>query len=223
VLNSIRTVRRFITSRHAVRFALVFVGAVALTVATVQASGITQAHAASWLRYQRGYYVDQGWMCYGWTNEYHCTQHWYRTSSGALVSTNPAWVPNGLSNAGAPFQSVQHAAVSHPAPAPAPQYVAHPAAPAPVASSGSVTGEIQAVFGPYASQALHVAACESGYNPNAYNAGSGASGVFQFLPSTWAGTSFAGYSPFNASANIQAAHQVFVRDGYSWREWVCQP
>ena len=82
---------------------------------------------------------------------------------------------------------------------------------------------IRAVFGSYAGQALAVAACESGYNPNAVNPSSGASGVFQFLASTWATTSYAGYSRFNAWANVNAAHQVFVRDGYSWREWTCQP
>jgi SLT domain-containing protein len=82
---------------------------------------------------------------------------------------------------------------------------------------------IRSVFGAYAGQALRVASCESGYAPNAYNRSSGASGVFQFLASTWRTTSYAGYSRFNAWANIHAAHQVFVRDGYSWREWSCKP
>jgi hypothetical protein len=50
-----------------------------------------------------------------------------------------------------------------------------------------------------------------------------AEGVFQILPATWAGTSQAGQSEFNAYANILAAHEIFVRDGYSFREWVCQP
>lgn len=90
-------------------------------------------------------------------------------------------------------------------------------------SAQSVTSEIVAVFGRYAGAALNVARCESSFNSNAYNASSGASGVFQFLRSTWATTSYAGYSPFNASANIHAAYQVFARDGFSWREWQCQP
>ena len=89
--------------------------------------------------------------------------------------------------------------------------------------AGSVQSEIVAVFGRYANAALAVARCESGYNPNAKNPSSSASGVFQFLHSTWLTTSYAGYSPFNASANIHAAYQVFSRDGYSWREWECQP
>lgn len=210
MFDTIRIARPTLSLRHVMRFALVIVGALALTVATIQLSGVTQAHAeGTWLRYQRGYYLDQGWMCYGWSNgAYHCTQHWYTTSSGALVSTNTAWVPNGLNG------SVTQAQTRN--------TVAQHATPKPAAGS-SVAGDIRAVFGPYASQALRVAQCESSLNPRAYNASSGASGVFQFLRSTWATTSYAGSSPFNASANIRAAHQVFVRDGYSWREWSCQP
>ena len=94
--------------------------------------------------------------------------------------------------------------------------------------SGSVTGMIYQVFGPYAPAAIRVAMCESSLNPGAYNpisiGGSHASGLFQILyPSTWSGTSQAGNSPYNAWSNIVAAHEIFVRDGYSWREWECQP
>ncbi len=85
---------------------------------------------------------------------------------------------------------------------------------------------INQVFGSYAGGALNVARCESGFNPLAYNpisnGGNHAEGVFQILyPSTWDGTSEAANSPYNAMANILAAHQIFVRDGYSWREWSC--
>ncbi len=90
----------------------------------------------------------------------------------------------------------------------------------------SVATMIDQVFGPYAQGALQVARCESGLNPDAYNptsiGGSHAEGVFQILyPSTWMGTSEAGSSPYNAQANILAAHQIFVRDGYNWHEWSC--
>jgi hypothetical protein len=91
------------------------------------------------------------------------------------------------------------------------------------AATWSVPDTIRAVFGPYAGQAMSVAQCESGFAAGATNSWSGASGVFQFLPSTWAGTSYAGYSPYNAWANVSAAHEVFVRDGYSWGEWSCRP
>jgi hypothetical protein len=90
----------------------------------------------------------------------------------------------------------------------------------------AVIAMINQVFGSYATGALNVARCESGFNPLAYNptsnGGSHAEGVFQILyPSTWSRTSEASSSPFSAMANILAAHQIFVRDGYSWREWSC--
>jgi hypothetical protein len=90
----------------------------------------------------------------------------------------------------------------------------------------AVIAMINQVFGSYAPGALNVARCESGFNPLAYNpisiGGNHAEGVFQILyPSTWSGTSEASSSPYSAMANILAAHQIFVRDGYSWREWSC--
>ncbi len=92
----------------------------------------------------------------------------------------------------------------------------------------AVINDIVAVFGSYSQGALNIAQCESGYDPNAYNSypilNSHASGVFQILyPSTWNTTSYSGYSPFDADANIHAAYQIFQRDGYSWREWQCKP
>lgn len=104
-----------------------------------------------------------------------------------------------------------------------PKSVTTSVTPQPVsASSGSIEDMINQAFGSYGPGAINVARCESGLNPNAYNP-SGAAGLFQIMPSTWAGTSEAGQSPFNAAANIAAAHEIFVRDGYSWREWTCQP
>ena len=99
-----------------------------------------------------------------------------------------------------------------------------PTSPSP--GQSSVASMIVQVFGPYAQSALKVAKCESGLNPGAYNptsiGGSHAAGVFQILyPSTWARTSEAGYSPYDALANIRAAHEIFVRDGYNWHEWSC--
>jgi len=50
-----------------------------------------------------------------------------------------------------------------------------------------------------------------------------ATGLFQILyPSTWLTTSQASQSPYDAYASTLAAYQVFQRDGYSWRGWVCQ-
>ena len=102
--------------------------------------------------------------------------------------------------------------------------------PAPGVNPGqqAIIDKIIAVFGAYAPGAINVARCESDFDPNAWNTiaigGSHASGVFQILyPSTWNGTSYARYSPYDADANIRAAHEIFVRDGYSWREWACKP
>jgi len=203
--------------------ALILAGMLGLAFAAVQIGSAATADASPMLRYVPGYTVQGSWLCYGWgSGTYHCTRHWHRNASGRLVSENVRWVPNY----GSSVQTVRrHADVRRPVVRHA--TVSRPAAPAPVvrapASGQSVTSEIVAVFGPYAGAALNVARCESGFNPNAFNAGSGASGVFQFLRSTWATTSYAGYSPFNASANIHAAYQVFARDGFSWREWQCRP
>jgi uncharacterized protein YraI len=66
---------------------------------------------------------------------------------------------------------------------------------------------------------LQVAQCESVLDPNAVNPYSGASGLFQFLPGTWATTPFAGYNIFDPWANANAAAWMWSvgRRG----EWVC--
>lgn len=89
--------------------------------------------------------------------------------------------------------------------------------------SGSYADMIRQVFGPYGEGAVHVAMCESGLNPNAYNGVLGAAGLFQIIPGTFASTSYAGQNVYNPVVNIKAAHEIFVRDGYSWREWACKP
>lgn len=74
------------------------------------------------------------------------------------------------------------------------------------------------------SQLLRVAWCESRYNPLAYNARSGASGLFQFIPTTWAANSvragFGGSSVFDPVANANVAAYMF-RNGQAW-QWACK-
>jgi uncharacterized protein YabE (DUF348 family) len=74
-----------------------------------------------------------------------------------------------------------------------------------------------------AEQLLRVAYCESRFNPGAYNA-SGASGLFQFLPSTWAANSvragYAGASPFDPVASANVAAWMFARGQAG--QWVCR-
>ncbi len=110
----------------------------------------------------------------------------------------------------------------------APQYNYGGGGSYPNPGAAAIISEINSVFGVYAPGALAVSKCESGYDPNAWNPiailGSHAEGVFQILyPITWYSTSERNYSPYNATANIQAAYQIFSRDGHSWREWECQP
>jgi hypothetical protein len=76
-------------------------------------------------------------------------------------------------------------------------------------------------LGPAAVQwAMNVAYCESRYHPNSVNTDSGASGLFQFLPSTWSGTPYANQSPFDPRANAFAAAWLYSH--YGPGRWVCQ-
>ncbi len=75
------------------RVALTLVGVLGFSAVATQFGFGHTASAATGLHYQRGYSVQQGWLCYGWSSYYHCTQHWHR-SGRTLVSDNPNWVPN---------------------------------------------------------------------------------------------------------------------------------
>ncbi|MFN8516248.1 MAG: SH3 domain-containing protein [Thermomicrobiales bacterium] len=106
---------------------------------------------------------------------------------------------------------------SEPADAPAAE-----AAPAPTSSGNPIIDiitEAALKYGQNPQAMLAVARCESGLNPNAYNARYGASGLFQFLPGTWRTTPFASYSIFDAWANANAAAWMWSvgRRG----EWSC--
>jgi soluble lytic murein transglycosylase-like protein len=69
--------------------------------------------------------------------------------------------------------------------------------------------------------ALCVAEAESGLDPLAVNPATGASGVFQFLPSTWESLSdLAGWgaaSVFDARANVAVAAWTVAH--YGWHPW----
>lgn len=108
---------------------------------------------------------------------------------------------------------------SAPAAAAAP---ATPAAPAPAAAGGSVIEIITAAanrYGQNPAAMIAIAKCESGLNPLAYNARSGASGLFQFMPGTWKTTPFASYSIFDAWASANAAAWMWQQGRRG--EWVC--
>lgn len=79
-------------------------------------------------------------------------------------------------------------------------------------------------------EALAIIGCESNGDPNAVNPYSGASGLFQFLPSTWESTApkagFAGASPFEPEANVGSAAWLANRyeqlGYYYWHAWNCK-
>ncbi len=67
---------------------------------------------------------------------------------------------------------------------------------------------------------LRVARCESGLDPNAVGGGGAYYGLYQFVPSTFAGTPYGQYDIHDPWANANAA-------GWMWSEghkgdWVCQ-
>jgi len=68
--------------------------------------------------------------------------------------------------------------------------------------------------------ALRVAWCESRYHPNSVNSDSGATGLFQFMASTWSGTPWANYPRTDPVANAQAAAWLYNR--YGPGRWTCQ-
>ena len=94
----------------------------------------------------------------------------------------------------------------------------HPVPPA------DITKDITDAFSPLGAGAvqwaMNVAWCESRYHPNSVNSSSGAAGLFQFLPSTWAFTPYANYSPFDPKYSALAAAWLYSRDGPS--QWQCQ-
>jgi hypothetical protein len=79
-------------------------------------------------------------------------------------------------------------------------------------------------------EALAVLQCESLGDPEAYNPYTGASGLFQFLPATWAATApkagFSGAQAFDPVANIGTAAWLGSRyealgKGF-WKPWSCR-
>ncbi len=97
--------------------------------------------------------------------------------------------------------------------------------PAPVpAEIESVIRAAAAAWGADPNQLLRVAWCESRYNPYAINARSGAAGLFQFMPATWAANSaragYGGASVFDPAASANTAAFMFSR-GQAW-QWACK-
>jgi peptidoglycan hydrolase CwlO-like protein len=109
------------------------------------------------------------------------------------------------------------------------QAMNRPASPAPAvtqdtSSVAAIKQIIMDAFAPLGAAgqnwALAIARCESNYNPYAVNRSSGASGLFQFLPSTWAGSPYASQSVFDPVANAKAAEWLYNRSGAG--QWQCK-
>ncbi len=94
-------------------------------------------------------------------------------------------------------------------------------APAPPPTAGVGVQAIYAVFGNSSglTWALRVARCESRYDPLAVNASSGASGLFQFMPSTWRAY-FAGWNIWDPYAQARAALVFYSRGATN--AWTCK-
>lgn len=91
----------------------------------------------------------------------------------------------------------------------------------PPGSGGDGLAAIYTVFGNSSglSWALRVANCESHYNPLAINRSSGASGLFQFMPSTW-NANFPGQNIWDPYAQARGA-LVFYNAGRQ-SAWTCK-
>lgn len=80
--------------------------------------------------------------------------------------------------------------------------------------------EAAAYYGQDGDAMLRVARCESGLDPNNLTPPYSASGLFQFLPSTWASTPYASQDIFDPEASAYAAAWMWSVGRRN--EWVCQ-
>ena len=118
----------------------------------------------------------------------------------------PACAPVKQGHAAAALEAIP----KPPPPAPA----AVPVAASPPQSAG--TAPVTASYSGSAGCQAHIIADESGGNPTAVNPASGAGGLYQFLPSTWAALGHSGL-PQNASVaeQNQAYYQQVALSGYT--------
>jgi glycerol uptake facilitator-like aquaporin len=87
----------------------------------------------------------------------------------------------------------------------------------PPAQAGSVQTIVCQVFGAACSQALAVAACESGYSTTAVNGQY--EGIFQMGSNERAIYGNA----YTALGQAEAAYRYFVASGRDWSPWSCKP
>jgi multidrug efflux pump subunit AcrA (membrane-fusion protein) len=128
-----------------------------------------------------------------------------------------AWV-NELQQGMATYQAQLKALAA--AKAEAARYAALSNHPPPPPYIAKIINDAFSPLGPRAVQwAINVAYCESRYHPNSVNTDSGATGLFQFMASTWSGTPWASKSRFDPVANAQAAAWLYKT--YGPGRWSC--
>jgi hypothetical protein len=90
-------------------------------------------------------------------------------------------------------------------------------APTETAISRCFIDRAAARFGQPRSQAFAIAYRESRYHWHATNRSSGAAGIFQFMPTTWAHSPYRRHSPYNPKWAAMAAMWYWAHGGkYHW-------
>lgn len=84
----------------------------------------------------------------------------------------------------------------------------------------SVIQQAAAAYGQNPDDMIRVARCESNLNPRAVGGGGAYHGLFQFVPSTFAGTPYGGQDIYDPWANAHAAAWMWSEGRKA--EWVCQ-
>lgn len=106
------------------------------------------------------------------------------------------------------------------------QVAAAPAAPVETyqrraGNCGGWEGLIAAYFPGEVAKACSVMMCESGGSPTIHNRSSSASGLWQFLDSTWRSTTGTPGPAANYSAETQTAAAAKLRNSSGWGQWSC--
>lgn len=152
------------------------------------------------------------WPALWWTN-----RRWVHNPNALLVGTNlhlVRWHPH---KGWILTRALRHIP-KPPPPRPAPQSApadppasspASPASPAPAGAADPPASPAPASAGAPGSFQACVIAAESGGNPRAVNPSSGAGGLYQFLPSTWAAL---GHSGLPENASVAEQNQAFQQE-----------
>ena len=72
-----------------------------------------------------------------------------------------------------------------------------------------------------AAQAERIVGCESQWDEKAKNRSSTASGLAQFLRSTWASNKYGRHNVFHPVWNILGMRELWLSAGKTWRPWSC--